>query len=1255
MNQENIQDIYPLSPMQQGMLFHSLYAPESEVYTEQLSCTLTGRLDIDAFKKAWQAVVDRHDMFRTAFVWEDLDEPLQVVNKNAEVPFEIIDWTDKSADEVEKEYPLFRKAERQRGLDLHEAPVMRIVLIRVSDSSYRLIWNHHHLLLDGWGLPIVLKEVISFYLAFINGQQLRLPPVRPYRDYIAWLQAQDMDKAREFWSHRLAGIEAPTPIPVKYPTEKTEAGYDKRRIVFSEEHSDLLQNFSKTNQITLNTLLQAGWALLLHRYSQEDDVVFGSTVSGRPPELPGIEQIMGLFINTLPVRVSIDPNQKVSDWIKKLQLEQAETRQFEYTPLVDIRKWSDVPNSLPLFESIIVFENYPAGEQLAQQENELELSDIHSFERTNFPLTVVGAPSKRFTVEIAFETNLFSADAVEQMLRHLRNIITSMADNPQSTLGRISMLDEDEYNQVIHNWNKSVLPLPQPDTLHNMFSRQAAETPQAVAIRHKEETVTYQQADRYTNQLARLLQSRGVQRGTVVAISLQRSVRIPLSVFGVFKAGAAYMPIDPDYPEERIEFMLKDSAVSVLITESALSERFKDKVDTIIELDTIHAELSALDDTPVKDKTEAEDLAYLIYTSGSTGKPKAVLLHHYGAVLFFTRFTKDIGLQPGRTMPQIASFSFDISTTEIVGTLVSGATLLMLDKNTLLAPDQLAESFQKYNVTTTLIPPSLLTLLPEDKLSGLHTVMSGGDVCPPSLARRWMKRCRFMNGYGPTETTIGVLWNIITEEGLQGLDTVPLGYSPDGVRTYVLDKYLNPVPVGVPGELHIGGPNLAWGYLNRPEITAEQFIPDPFSGREGARLYKTGDLVRWLPDGRIDFIGRVDFQVKVRGFRIELGEIEARLNEIDGIAESIVIVREDTPGDKRLAAYIRPKDGQSLDAQEVRDYLKQKLTEYMVPTAIIVLDKFPLTPNGKINRKALPAPEQADIAGDLSYTPPRTPEEELIASIWADVLGLEKVGVTNSFFDLGGHSLLATQVISRLRDAFDVDLELRHLFEKPTVEQVAIEIDRIRKQEAGVSAPPIEPVPRDQDLPLSFAQQRLWFLDQLAPGNTSYNIPTAMRLSGRLDVDALEKSLQEIVRRHESLRTVFLDKDGTPVQIVKEDIGFKLKKTDLGGLPVEEQEKEVLRLAKEDTTLPFDLTVGPLFRAHLIRMTDDDHAIILNMHHIISDGWSVGVLMNEIIQLYVAFSKNLPSPLPELKIQYPDFAVWQRKWLAGVVLLKQID
>ncbi|MFZ5515903.1 MAG: amino acid adenylation domain-containing protein [Candidatus Zhuqueibacterota bacterium] len=1260
MNKRNIESIYPLSPMQQGMLFHSIYEPESGVYFEQLTTTLEGDLNIGAFKKAWQQVIDRHSVLRTAFVWKRLDKTLQVVHKEVPLPFEELDWSNVAEADFETQLNTYLVENKAAGFKLTDPPLMRLAVIRRADGHHQFVWSHHHLLMDGWSLPIVIRDVFTFYEANRTGQSIALPPVKPYRDYINWLQNQSEEDAQTFWKKSLSGFTAPTPLGIDVsPNGKlqtTEARFGDIKVLLSGETTAALQALARQHQLTLNTLVQGAWAILLSRYSREEDILFGATVSGRPAELDNVEFMVGLFINTLPVRVNVQPNQKLAAWLKQLQSQQVDMRQFEYSALVQIQSWSDVPRDLPLFESILVFENYPVDTTLREQSTSLKARNIRSMEQTNYPITLVASPGKELFLQIAYDRSRIDDQAAKRLIDHLAVLLQQFPERQDQTLGMLSILTEPEKQQLLLHWNETEAMYPDSTCIHELFEQRVAETPNAPALVFESRVLSYAELNGKANQLARYLQKCGVGREVIVGICMERSADMIIAMLASLKAGGAYVPIDPNYPQDRIEYMINDSQLSVLLTQEQLQASLP---ATRAMVSLIDAEWDAIagESSVNLDLTLSEDnLAYVIYTSGSTGRPKGTLLSHKGFSNFITAFIREMGVSQDSRVLQFASISFDASVAEIYLALLSGAALYVARQETLLSVVDLSRYLQEQGITAVSLPPSMLTLLSEQGLPALEAVISAGEACTRDIADRWAQNRRFLNGYGPTEGTVGATWNVIREIP-EGVTNISIGKAIQNKKIYILDQNLNPAPVGIAGELHIGGVGLARGYLNRPDLTAEKFIPNPFINKVGERMYRSGDLARYLPDGNIEFLGRIDHQVKIRGFRIELGEIEEVLMTHPVIRTAVVIAREDKPGDKRLVAYVVPDAtaGSEPTTSELYSFLKERLPDYMVPSFFMKMESLPLTPNGKINRKALPAPEQDRPELGRAYIAPRTPAEQLVADIMGQVLGLERVGVNDDFFELGGHSLLGVKMQSRIRSVFEVELPLRDLFENPTVAQLANVIEKLKLTDQAFEAPAIAPVPRDGELPLSFSQQRLWFLDQLEPNSPFYNIPTALRLKGNVNMDALQKSLNEICRRHESLRTTFRAVRGKPFQVIADAFELNIESKDMSAVAAAELDAEILQIARADAQKAFDLANGPLLRALLIRVAEDDHVFLFTMHHIISDGWSVGVLIKEVAALYRAYSENSPSPLPALPVQYADFAHWQRNWLQGDMLAAQLD
>ncbi|MEH2092716.1 MAG: amino acid adenylation domain-containing protein, partial [Nostoc sp.] len=845
---------------------------------------------------------------------------------------------------------------------------------------------------------------------------------------------------------------------------------------------------------------------------------------------------------------------------------------------------------------------------------------------------------------------------IERMTGHFVTLLEAIVANPNERISQLPMLTASEQQQLLVEWNDTSVDYPQDKCIHQLFEEQVERTPDAVAVVFENQQLTYHELNCRANQLAHYLQSLGVGADVLVGICVERSLEMIVGLLGILKAGGAYVPLDPEYPQERLSFILEDAQVSVLLSQHHLVEKLPQCQAQLISLDTNWELISQLaQGNPITD-IQASNLAYVIYTSGSTGQPKGVQISHSAVSNFLSAMQQRPGITKQDTLLAITTISFDIAGLEIFLPITVGASVVIARRDATLDGRELFDLLVKSKATIMQATPATWRLLLDSnyQFSDLK-ILCGGEALPWDLVNQLLARnASLWNLYGPTETTI---WSLVCQlESNNSL--ISIGRPIDNTQIYILDQNLQLVPVGVPGELHIGGAGLAKGYLNRPELTQEKFIPNPFNNSkfkiQNSKLYKTGDLARYLPDGNIEYLGRIDNQVKIRGFRIELGEIETALSQHPHVQASCVIAREDTPGDKRLVAYIVPQPQVTLTISELRSDLKEKLPDYMVPSAVVILESLPLTPNGKVNRRALPAPE---LSNELleKYVAPRTPIEEMLALLWTQVLKVELVGRHDNFFELGGHSLLATQLISRVRNSLKVELPLRSLFAAPTIAELAPNIQRLQQQDLELAAPPILRRTENAELPLSYAQQRLWFLDQFEPNSASYNIPFGLRLVGSVNVDALQQSLIEIIHRHEALRTNFITVDGQAAQIIQQETNWTLSVVDLQHLPVTEQEIAAQKLVKQQAFEPFDLASEALIRATLIVLSETEQWLVVCMHHIVSDGWSIGVFVQELQAIYNAYSQSEPSPLLPLPIQYADFALWQRQWLVGEVLNSQLS
>ncbi|MCP3138032.1 non-ribosomal peptide synthase/polyketide synthase [Pyxidicoccus xibeiensis] len=1252
-----IEDVYPLSPLQQSMLLQSLLAPDSGIYVTQLGWTFGAPLALEAFRRAWDSVVERHAVLRTSFVWEGLDEPLQRVHPSAALILEEHDWSGLPPAEQDARFEALLAADRARGFDLRQPPLMRISVARLDAGAHRVLWTHHHLLMDGWSLGVLFQELLGTYAALREGRAAPGGRAPAYRDYIAWLRSQSEQQAEAYWRQSLRGFMSPTPLPGTLPVGAKGAARrkDTRTLLVSAEQTRALQSFARQHQLTANSVVQAAWALALSLHTGQRDVLFGATGSGRSAPLADIEHTVGLFINTVPVRVQVVSESPVLAWLKDLHARQLELRQYEHTSLVRIQGWSEVPRGTALFESLFVFENYPLDSAVGSMSDGLGIRDVAVREQAETALEAVVVPGERLGLNLAYDTSRFDAALLDGLLRHWALALRELVARPERRVGDVTLLEEEERRRVVVEWNETAREYPRESTLPEVFGRVVERFASKVAVEFGEEKLTYGQLDARANQLAWHLRGQGVSTDVRVAVAVERSVELVVALVGILKAGGAYVPLDAGYPRERLAAMVEDARPQVLVTTRALRPKLHEGLNTVV------LEEAALAGQPTHAPPVTalpESLAYIDFTSGSTGRPKGVGTPH--AAVLRTVFGADHAhFGPEEVWLQLAPISFDASTLEVWGALLHGSRLVVMPPHA-ASLEELGQVLQRTGVTSLWLTAGLFTQMVDTHLQGLRTVkqlLTGGDVVSAPHVRRVLEELRIpvTAGYGPTETTVFASCHRMTDVAHVGT-AVPIGRPIGNTRVYVLDASGQPVPVGVTGELFINGDGVARGYVEQPALTAERFVPDAFSGVPGARLYRTGDLARWRADGVLEFLGRADTQVKVRGYRIELSEVESALQQHPDVREAVVVARDDGPSGKRLVGYVTAREGRGLDSLALRGHLGGTLPEYMVPSAVVVLEALPLTSQGKVDRRALPAPDFASLKSE-GFVAPRTATEQKLAGLFAEVLGLERVGLHGNFFELGGHSLMATRAVSRLRTAFGLELPLRELFEAPTVAALADRIERLaRTGNTRVAAPPLKPrEDRSSRVPVSFAQQRLWFLDQLKPGSASYNVSSGVRLTGPLDGKALERSFEALVQRHESLRTTFRTEGGVPVQVITGAPVLAYREVDLSALPASEREVEARRHVAQESLRPFDLERGPLFRPTLLRLTPEDHVLVLVLHHIVSDGWSTGVLVREVGALYDAFSRGLPSPLPELPVQYTDYAVWQRGWLQGEVLEAQLD
>lgn len=1042
---KDIEAIYPLSAMQQGMLFQSLYNPESKVYLSQLQISLEGNLDINAFQLSWQKVVDRHGIFRTCFAWKKTKQPLQIVRKNVDLPWFNYDWQQYSAGEQAFKLTELLKSDQDAYFQLDQVPLTRCHLIRLDKEKYEFIITGHHILLDGWSTAIVMDEACKFYAGIINNQTVNLPSPRPYQDYITWVLKQDQTQAEKFWRKNLQGFTSPTPLVVNKPLNnqvKLSKNYVNQKIYLASEITNNLRILAQENRLTFATLIQGVWALLLHNYTGELDIVFGGTVSGRPSSFAGIQTMVGIFLNTLPVRIKIDPEIELLDWFKQLQDEYLEREQYSYSSLIDIQKWSEIPPPQSVFESFLVFENLPFTEQEPDQMGGLKMGELQDHGNADYPLTVIVTPTQNLSIKIIYPREEFEDETITRMLGHFENLLTEIALNYQRKIKELSILTESERQLLLVEWNQTIPENPLQHCVHQLFEQQVIKTPEAIAVVFQEEKLTYQQLNESANQLAHYLQKIGVNSETLIGICLERSLKMAIAILAVLKVGGVCVPLDPNYPQERLNYILKDTQIKILLTQKNCQSVLNGElIPHSILLDEKWSEITLEHKQNLDNKVTLENLAYLVYSSGSTGVPKGIMIVHQSLTNLIEHHQAKMSSE--RNFLQFASFNFDVSYHEIFAAWCLGGTLFIATEESRLDLPKLTNLLANNPIHKAILPVTLLQQLIETYSEESHLfinlreIISAGEqlqITQPMIDLfKQLKNCKLYNFYGPTEADL-VTSYAFDQNPENWSKYIPIGKPAVNVKVYILNSNLQPVPIGITGELYVTGGGLARGYFNNPELTQEKFISNPF--KANSFLYKTGDLARYLPNGDIEYVGRIDDIVKVRGYRIELGEVEAILNQYPQIAQAVATVQGENAREKYLAAYYIPRHNEIVNLLELRSFLEKWLPDYMIPSTFVEMTSFILSPNGKVDRQKLPIPEKNSLLSTQNYLPPRNAIEEVMTEIWAEILEVEKVGIEDDFFMLGGHSLKAIQLISKIRQTLEIEISVRQLFTNPKISQL---------------------------------------------------------------------------------------------------------------------------------------------------------------------------------------------------------------------------
>ncbi|WP_186239530.1 non-ribosomal peptide synthetase [Burkholderia gladioli] len=1253
-----LDDLYPATPLQQGLLFHSLM--EAGAYLNRKRLTLSGAVDIEAMREAWRTVVERHPVLRTRFVRAHGGTMLQAVQASVPLPFEVHDWRDRA--DYEEAFAHWFDEEAPRRIDLDAAPLMHVALFRRPDGAHDLAWLNHHALSDGWSQSQLLGELTRSYAAACQGKPPELEPVVPFGAYLDWLARQP--EPADWWRERLAQVDRPALLLDGLPSLSTaEAqahlarggpGFRHRDVRLDADLSAALAETARCRGITLNTLIQGAWAIVLARLADRRQAAFGVTVSGRPSELPGAAAIQGVFINSLPMWIEVPADAPLQDWLAAIQSRNVELRQVEHTPLTSVRRWA---GGGELFDSLLVFENYPIDPSLRDGSLGLTVDASTSFEQTHYPLTLGILPGERIGLEWSWDATRLAEAGIDALAEAYQAVLAQLARPEVETLAalRIAGPAGEAGSAVAASQGTSEAGGAHPYRgVIARFEAAALARPDALAVRCGDETIDYAALNRAANRIAHRLAALGVGAESRVGVCVERSPALVAALLGVLKAGGAYVPLDPDYPRERLRELCEDVGIAIVLADALTAPRHADWLAqagrTVLQVGPLLAAPELAEGNPAGE-AHPEQLAYVISTSGSTGRPKGVALTHGALSRHIDDFLADHGLRVDDHVLQFSTVNFDASVEQLFPALAIGASVEMRGP-ALWSAEEFDRVLAERAVTFADLPTGYWKqwarqARPRPGLA-LRRMTIGGEALPGMAVAQWrdgpLGAVQLVNTYGPTETAV-VSSVLPVEDAHRDSLAVPIG-RPSASRLYrILDRDGEPVPPLGVGELCIGGHTLARGYVGRPGLSAERFVPDPL-GAPGSRLYRTGDICRWLPDGGVAYVGRLDQQVKVRGFRVELGEIEAALVALPEVAEALALVQGEDEA-RRVVAYVVPaRDGAAPDPARLREALAQRLPAHMLPSAIGVLDALPTLPNGKLDRRALPALD----AASAGYVAPATPLEATVAEIWQAVLGIERVGARDDFFALGGHSLLALQVAARLQRALGREVPLRALFDHAELAALAAWLEAGAAPGARV-LPPVRRTGR-REAPPTHGQTRLWFLWRLAPDNPAYHLSLAVRIDGALDARLLRAALDAVVARHEMLHARFDERQGAPWLVIDDTLRAGWEEAGFAS----PEAPACTAWLRQGGAMPFDLRHGPLLRARLARVGGDSHVFQLTLHHIATDGWSMNLLVDELSVAYEAAVRgDAGAYAPALPVQYTDYAVWQHESLDAGVLEAQLD